>query len=169
MDFVARKFSRAKWEDKRIRADAVTGCLRTHRDTLSVWKTDITEYSIHNVALALASNMERIDTIHIVVIPKKPLLESGILFANTPGNIKVRDEGLVGSHQDIVDIDLEMLSTISRIIHSMVNSNKNCYRIPKKTIIDLLCNAVSDGKLELSALEDRQHKLKSEIQKNLNS
>lgn len=169
MDFVARKFARSKWEGERIKADAVTGCLRTYQDTLSVWSTDNTEYGIHNIALALASNMDRIDTIHIIAIPKRILLDAGVIFENTPGKIPIKDEDLVGRHQDIVRIDLDVLSTISRIIHSIVNSNENCHRISKKTITGLLCEAVRDGRFELGTLEKRQDSLRREVQKSLDN
>lgn len=167
MDFIARKFARSKWESDVIRADAVTGCLRTYRDTLSVWEADDTDISISEVALALASNMDRIDTFHIILISKQELQVNGLNLSSTPGNIPINDETLINRHQDIVSLDLSLLSAISHIFHSKVASDEGCYRISKQKIINLLCEAVCEGKLDLASLPERQEKLKQKIRKTI--
>ena len=74
MEFMARKFSRAKWgpeipfEESEILteavpADAVTACLRTSGNRLSMWQFDVQEkQDLEEAVLALASYRSSLPT-----------------------------------------------------------------------------------------------------------
>jgi hypothetical protein len=78
VEYFARKINRPKWEPKLfmgpddIAADAVTGCLKTTGNTLSLWECSNDLADIHRIALALALGIDtdRIDTIDVVLLPK---------------------------------------------------------------------------------------------------
>ena len=71
--FLVRKITRAKWGSNselsagEISADAVTGDLRTQRNSLSFWRCRAeTNGDVEDVALAIAAARDQVDTIDIV-------------------------------------------------------------------------------------------------------
>ncbi len=174
MNYLVRKIARAKWavptfatNDTIIAADAVTGCLRTSKNTLSFWQSHSEEKEdsdIKDVVLALVSNMERLDTLDIIVIPKSDL--GNFPFEVTKGNIPVID--LQDRHLDMVKLTLEGLNHLARYIASKVRAEIRCYRFRKRDLEEVVIKAVKDGRLNLEDLSDRQKTLKDEILKKMN-
>lgn len=165
MDFIARKISRPKWERFPIRADAITGCLRTRGDTLSFWKCN--ENDVSEVVLALASNMDCLATFDIVLLLESELRKDGFFLQETPGQIPIKDSRLMERHVDVMDLELDSLGLLSRVIHTQVTTEAKCFRFNKTKVRDILCQAVIDGRLYLSDLEERQSSLKDAIHRNL--
>lgn len=157
MEYLARKIARAKWmrksdmEEAEIRADAITGCLRTSNDTLSTWECDITDESLADVVLALAAAGSTIDKMDIIVLRKDTLAELGIRLDATLGRTAARH--LEALHVDLTGIELERLSKLARTIADQARGNINCYRFPRPRVISLLRSALSDGKLDLTILD----------------
>lgn len=168
MEYVARKISRAKWELKSymesddIGADAVTGCLRTSNNTLSVWQCSLEETDVAEVVLALATPMERIDKIDVVLIHKNDLDEDGCILEATLGNTLVDD--LRARHMDIININLTKLCSLARRIATKVRQNSNCYLFTKSKVQDIIVKAVKNNRLDVDSLNE---KVRIEIQKKL--
>jgi len=175
MNYLVRKIARAKWavpmfatNDTIIAADAVTGCLRTSKNTLSFWQSHSEEKEdsdIKDVVLALVSNMERLDTLDIIVIPKSDL--DDFPFEATKGNTPVI--ALQDRHLDMVKLTLEKLNQLARYIASKVRAEIRCYRFRKKELEAIVIQAVREGRLKLENLSDRQTTLKDEVLKKMNA
>ena len=83
---LARKISLSKWRTKpylavdAIRADAITGCLRTRDDRLSVWRCKNDPKDVDEVFLALAtgSKSSKFETMDIVVLSENELDRAGL-------------------------------------------------------------------------------------------
>lgn len=137
--YLIRKISRAKWESnssllpEEIGADAITGCLRTFNNSLSVWQCGQVqrEEDIKEAILALAASMERIDKIDVVIIDKSALEEKGIALEPTPGNTPVED--LRDKHLDIIRLDTSRLCLIAQYIAEKIR--RNTKKIRSKIII----------------------------------
>ena len=111
--------------------------------------------------------MERVDTIHIILLSRDELLSQGFDFIPTPGNIKIDDEQLIARHQDIHDLDLDLLAKLSRLIHAQSSRDENCHCLTKSKIKKLLCTAIEEKRLNLLKLEPRQKSLRDEVEKAL--
>ena len=68
MPLLVRKINKAKWQQIDLTisndasGDAITNCLKTKSNTLSVWMID-SENQIDDAFLALLANQDRIETI----------------------------------------------------------------------------------------------------------
>lgn len=168
MKYVARKISPAKWRSKAdmetedISADAVTGCLRTSRNTLSVWQCTLDEADVAEVILALGSEMERLDTINVVLIEKSSLEEEGLALEATLGKTPVED--LRSRHMDIVNLNMTKLCFLAREIAPKVRNNSDCYRFKATRVRQLIVEAIQNGRLELDSLKE---KVRVEVEKRL--
>ncbi len=87
MSMLARKISRSKWASKpylkpdAIRADAITNCLKTKDDRLSLWRCADDQWDVAEAFLALAtgSKISKVETMDIVVLPENELEEAGLI------------------------------------------------------------------------------------------
>ena len=167
-EYLARKVSRAKWEPCEyitqggIRADAITGCLRTKDDTLSLWQCQNIEDDITEVVLALSTAMERLDTINIVLLDRENLGSNGVSLQETPGNTPVAE--LCSRHIDIVNLDMSRLCIVANHVASKIRNNADCYTFTKTQIRKLLCKAIQEQRLKI---DDLKNKLKTEVQQHL--
>ena len=153
VSMLARKISRSKWASKpylkpdAIRADAVTNCLKTTDDRLSLWRCENDQQDVDQVFLALAtgSRISKIDTMHIVVLPEKELEEAGLTTENKGGDTAVQD--LKSRHVDLVCLDLDKLGTLARMLASRI---RNCQVVArtKKQIQTLVREAVSARRVQ---------------------
>lgn len=79
MGYLVRKFTRSKWGNpvpadySNLNADAVTSCLRTTRNTLSVWRIE-NEKELDQAILAIAGTLERLQTFDIVSLDETEIL-----------------------------------------------------------------------------------------------
>ena len=171
MNFLARKISRAKWEPTPytgtdgIRADAITGsCLRTENDTISFWQCDQDVEDVSEVVLALASSMEKIETMHLILLDRDYLHENGFIIAITPEHANTPVENLRNRHVDLVDLTLVQIVFLAKEIANKVRQNSDFYLFTKRAVQEKLCSAVNSGRLTLDSL---QNKVKLEVQNSL--
>ncbi|WP_448145329.1 hypothetical protein [Pseudomonas silesiensis] len=152
-----RKVSLAKWQSSLavgpdyISADAVTGCLRTTGNTLSVWKTESEEEYAQSV-LALLASLTSMDTIDIVCLGAEELKEKDLVLAETEGD--TRAKGLENLHRDIINLDHGALKSVAEMVKSKVASNKSV-RLRKQEIKAILKKAVADGVVDIDTLPDK--------------
>ena len=162
--FVARKISSSKWEEHpefaegEIRADAVTGDLRTKEDALSFWRCGsggITD--VENVALAIAATANRIEKVDVVWLPTEQLLKDRQTFVDSPGETPVAD--LVDSHVDLSRLDLVRLGRVANRVVEAVGAGRYL-RVPKSRVKSLLMNAVATNRIDPRQLS---HKIRTAL------
>ncbi len=161
MNMLARKISRAKWQQKEylaegeIRADAISGCLRTTDDTLSWWRCSDDEKDIDEVALALAVGpmIERFDKIDVVVLPEAILADAGLARQSTEGGTPVKD--LQHRHVDLVRLDIERLGRVARILDPRIRSDDKVVQFTKARLMALVDTAIHDKRLDANDLSEK--------------
>ena len=157
--FLARKISLAKWmphqgfAEGEIRADAITADLRTSGNALSVWRcgdNQPTETDIRDAALAMASLMERADTIDLAWFDKGELEQAGHNVQQKDGVTNVPD--LRSNHYDIHDLDYTRLGDIASRVAKAV---ENCqyHRFREKQVLELLADAVALHRIDMKCLK----------------
>ncbi|CAD5246143.1 MULTISPECIES: hypothetical protein [unclassified Imperialibacter] len=154
MSLLIRKINRAKWpaEDvdyqSDVSADAITNCLKTTRNTLSVWQID-TEDDLEKAVLAIASNLQHLETIDVVILEEKHLSNYNIKIVATPGKTPL--EELVHSHRDLEELTFMKLGTIKDHIVERIQMDK-FKRFTRTALKQLIEDAINTGKLKLEDL-----------------
>lgn len=159
MTHLARKFSRAKWDRKpylapdEIRADALTRCLRTTDDSLSFWRCESTEADVDEVALALATGMERLEKIDVVLVEERELRGSGLRPEPSEGRTPVGD--LRGRHVDVVHLDAGRLGTIARCVADAVHTKQTTFFFTRGRLKGILRRAIEAGRVRTESLKEK--------------
>ena len=158
MSFLVRKITKAKWvvDDRlgshAISADAVTSCLRTKANALSVWECHGPERpDVLGPVLALAAELERLDSIQVVAISRSSLEASGVALEATPGSTPVAD--LVPTHRDLVRLHLDTLGALARVIAAAVRQETTSYQFSKKQVRDLIIGAIRARRVDIVRLK----------------
>ena len=131
--FLARKIARAKWDAKRniergleegeISADAVTGDLRTQKDTLSFWRCHTgANDDIEDAVLAIAAAGERLDKLDIVWLADNELQADGHTLKDTKGRTPVAD--LTEKHVDICKLDYVRLGKVAQRVAAAIEEQR---------------------------------------------
>jgi hypothetical protein len=150
MPLLVRRINRAKWEqinsetDNDVSADAITNCLKTTNNDLSVWKIEKKE-DLENAILALITgkSQAKLSTLHYVILSEDLILEKGLDLSETEGDTIV--EGLKKTHNDISNLTYKKLGIVKDII---LDSIKDEQFFSKRQLKDLIKSAIEDGKIE---------------------
>ncbi len=156
---LARKINRSKWvykpylEPDAIRADGITGCLRTTNDKLSLWRCEDDPEDLDQVFLALAtgSKSEGFDRIDIVILHEDELQGAGLAEELTEGDTVVED--LKSRHVDLGYFDLDKLGALARIVAARINSHKSKRRT-EAAVKRLVRDAISAGRVRPDELNE---------------
>ena len=151
MPLLVRRISRAKWEQSKIEdkddvfADAITSCLRTFNNDLSVWKVE-NESKLEDAILALitGSKQTKLSTLHFVIIEENIVLEKGLILNDTNGDTVI--PGLIKNHRDISELTYKKLGILKSIILNSIGNNKSAF-YTRKQLKDLIKKALNDGRL----------------------
>lgn len=154
MSFLVRKISRGKWtigeEPASVNADAITQCLKTDNNALSVWKIDSLD-DLGKSIVAMAAANDYLSKIDVVLLTEDQLLESRIAIEEIPGITPYKD--LVSSHRDLSHLNVRDLDAISALIAEQIRSEQvHSFSLGKLKII--LGDAVNSGALELEKLKE---------------
>ena len=167
MAFYIRKISPVKWPQKGvdtavedIRADAITGDIRTTEDTISLWRIDSLE-ELDQAVLALASGGDKAVTYNVLTIPEENLQKYGFTLKETDGNTPV--ESLVQTHRDVVGVNYGSLGRFAQLIMDSINADEFC-TITKKQVKALILKAYKNGEINRDKLKER---MREEIDKEL--
>jgi len=156
MSFYVRKIEKGKWLKKDLpeqegpSADAITNCIRTKNNKLSLWEiNDDDDNDIENAVIAIAAAGDHLDTFDIVRFNEIALSEKGLSTETNPG--KTSYKCMVSNHRDIVNLDYKKLGKVSEIIMDEITNNRDKrFTFPK--IKELLLNAISEGKINQDEL-----------------
>ncbi len=153
-----RKISRSKWNDftthesglTDVGGDAVTGCLKTNKNTLSVWKIhDNTDVEINEAILALITGAQqmKLSKIDFVLIDETELSQYGFSLSHSPGDTAVAD--LVDRHLDITDITYSKLGIIKNIIYNNIQPEN---LRSERDLREILKNALNHRRINIEKL-----------------
>ena len=155
--FLARKIARVKWEPKpdlsagEISADAVTGDLRTHENSLSFWRCHTeTNGDVEEAALAIAAAGNRIDKIDIVWLVDDELRADGQTLRDSDGRTPIPD--LVDRHVDVCKLDYIHLGKIACRVVAAIEANR-WRRLQRAHIKKLLLTAIKEDRVKIDKLE----------------
>jgi hypothetical protein len=149
-----RKINQAKWLQNDIKngadvsADAITNCMKTSRNTLSLWRI-ADEAQIEEAVLAIVAGADHLDAIDVAVMPSQRLTEAGLTVVASPGNTTVKS--LVDTHADIQNLTYSSLGLVANCIVECFNENK-VKRYTKGSLREILRRAIASGKLDRSSV-----------------
>lgn len=154
MAYLVRKIAMGKWcvsdEILPINADAITQCLKTDNNTLSVWRIE-NESDVSKGVLAMASNNDYLSKIDVVIVDESSLSAGSITIANTPGETPCVD--LVGTHRDLAELNVANLAFISESIAAQIRAKK-VHTFTASKVKALLREAIAAGTLNADALSE---------------
>ena len=157
MSLLVRKIAQAKWRKSEkgtideLSADAITGCLRTSQNTLSVWRIQ-DEKKIDEAVLAIASGHKRLETFDVVWLLPEQLGKEGLEIKDSPGLTPIA--AFVNNHSDVVNLTYSGLGKIARCILTCL-SQKRFKRYNRAEVKKLLMDAINSGILEVANIEPR--------------
>lgn len=176
MPKLVRKINKAKWfqvdikTSKDVSADAITLCLKTNQNCLSVWRIE-SETELDEAILAIVSAQDRLEAIDIVVLDESEILKNNIEIENTPGFTPVSD--LINHHRDLKNLTLSKLKNISNLIvdYLLMDEDRDKDKFPlskvrltKRQTLDVLKKGIERGMLKI---EDLRDSVKQEVSKSL--
>jgi len=152
MGYLIRKITRGKWsvEDvgAPISADAITSCLRTSRNTLSVWYAE-REEDIENAKIALLGTLQQVAAVDIVILNTEDIDAQGLVLSKTEGDTVATS--LRTSHRDIIEISINELLKVAEIVKNTIISGKY-ERINVRKFKELLETAVASDLIKAEDL-----------------
>lgn len=155
MSLFIRKINRNKWIQNdtvpdNVPADAITSCMRTQHNTLSVWEVP-DENKIDEAVLAIVSAGHHLETIDIVQMDREHLEENKIDCVQTEGHTPVED--LVNTHIDLSNLAYTELGIIAYHIADKLRQGK-VERYTKGRLKGILNDAIQKKRLETTDLEE---------------
>jgi hypothetical protein len=126
MSVAVRKLTRKKWyiEDNKlpdevdnIPSDAITSCMRTSGNTLSVWLTDSKNWDdIREILAVLFCTSDRPSSTDVILLPFDDLRSiEGIEVVETKGESPATDE-VNDRHRDIAGLDYFAVGKVAKVM-----------------------------------------------------
>ncbi len=149
MALLVRKVDKGKWFQNRITegeepsADAITLCMKTSKNTLSVWRIE-SDADLPEAALAQVAAGAHLETMDFAVIEETAFVDAGLQFQATPGTTRVED--LVECHRDVVQLTYGSLGQMARLIIDCFKAKK-VERFKRQELRDLLVSAIAKDRL----------------------
>jgi len=156
MSLLVRKIDRTNWTLSEIcsvadiPADAITNCLRTGGNKMSVWEIK-DEADIDEAALAIVATRDHLETFDVVVIEPDFIKEKGITLSPTAVSTPVDD--LNDTHLDLCELSYSKLGIIACYVADRVTHEK----VKRYTVVhlkEILNNAISQGRLKPGGLKE---------------
>lgn len=153
MPLLVRRINRAKWEqivdtgiDKDVSADAITNCLKTFNNDLSVWHIE-SDADLEKAILALitGSSQTKLSTLHIVIINEAIALNRGLSLVNTKGDTVVKE--LINTHRDLNNLTYSKLGIVKDLNVDSIKDNRTTF-FTKKQLKELITKALEDGRVD---------------------
>jgi hypothetical protein len=154
MALLVRKIERAKWNRRKSNAiedtpaDAITSCMRTSSDRLSVWQID-TEERLPQAVLAIAAAGSSLDTMDFVVFAAAELEFRGLIVRRTPSGTGVHN--MHDAHYDIVELTYSSLGRVAGLVLDAIGRDA-VKRFRMNELRELLRSAITNGQLDESSL-----------------
>lgn len=123
MAYLIRKITLSKWKtaiknkDAAISADAITSCLRTSQNTLSVWYAE-NDIDVEFAKIALLGTLDKVDAIDIVLLDLDSLIGKSLVIKSTAG--KTRAKKFSDLHRDISDLTVNEIVTVANAVRETI-------------------------------------------------
>lgn len=155
MQLLVRKINRTKWNNVDedvflLSSDAISSCLRTKSNTLSVWRIN-SETEIDEAVLAIISNGDNIETIDVVVLDGEFLVKASVEQEFTEGNTPVID--LRQNHVDLKNLNYFKIGLVAEHIIQRIKFEK-VKRYTKKELKSILKKAIEQERLKMEDLKE---------------
>lgn len=165
MSYYIRKIARSKWQEnqlstnevdainevKNVKADAITNCIKTTGNKLSLWKVDEKRDVIEDI-VPLIVGFERPDTCDIIYISDKVFEEEGIELEQSPEDANTPIEELRQYHYNAIVGNYEGLGKFAKII---LRSLKNHKRFKGKEVKDKLKDMLNNHEIEKEMISEK--------------
>jgi hypothetical protein len=156
MSYLVRKVNKAKWfqidilNDDDVSADALTNCLKTTNNTLSVWHIE-SETDLDSAILAIVANQDHLDTIDIVILEESSLQGYNINIVASPGETPVTS--LINAHRDLSQLTFSKIHDIKNHIVERIRNDK-LKRYTVASLKRILNSAIERGLLKRDDLKE---------------
>lgn len=154
MAFFVRKIEQSKWQQNKIcdgadvSADAITSCMRTTSNSLSIWHIE-DDTQVNDAVLAIISKHQHLDAIDVVLVCKEDISALDLQMISSPGDTPV--EALVNNHFDLVNLNYSSLGKFAKCIVDSFKKNR-VRRFSKATLKEILQTAIDSDRLKLDDL-----------------
>ncbi len=137
MAYYIRKISRSKWQDnplstneekalqeiRSVSADAITNCIKTTGNRLSIWKVEEKNNSIDDI-IPLIIGFERPDTCDVIYIPEELFFEEGISLEQSSEDANTPLEELKQYHYNAIVNNYEGLGKFAKVVLKSLSNHK---------------------------------------------
>ncbi|MFH0924891.1 MAG: hypothetical protein V1872_04550 [bacterium] len=160
MSLLIRKIDKRKWlqtdicNGEDISADAITNCIKTKGNKLSVWESK-TEADIEDSILAIVSSHQHLETIDVVLMNSDYLGKRGVDFIASPGLTPI--EELKDTHIDLANLSYKKLGTVAYHIAERIKDD-SIKRYTKGSLKEILKRAIDQKKLKIDDLDENLKK-----------
>lgn len=157
MSPLVRKIDRTKWlqndivNGAQVSADAITNCMKTRGNNLSVWSVR-SDSAFDEAVLAMSSEFQYLETIDIVALDDSALADAGLQIVATRATTPVTR--LAETHRDITALTYTSLGIVAGFIVERFRAN-GVVRFTKGQLRTLLRQAIEEGSLRAEDLKDR--------------
>lgn len=165
MAYYVRKISRSKWpenplstdeakaleEVRGVKADAITNCIRTTGNKLSLWKVEEKSNSIEDI-VPLIIGFDRPDTCDIIYISDEAFLEEGISLEQSFEDANTPLDDLKKNHYNAIIKDYEGLGKFAKVVLKSLNNHK---RFKGKEIKIKLKDMLNNHEIEKEMISDK--------------
>jgi hypothetical protein len=156
MALLVRKINRNKWpqdgdeEVFEINCDAITNCLKSTKNTLSVWKIE-TENDLDEAVLALAANFQHLESIDVIVLDGEDLVKANVKCEQTKGITPVKD--LENTHFDLCELNYFSVGLVAEHIAKRIKCDK-IKRYNEGALKRILKGAIESNRIKLEDLNE---------------
>jgi len=160
MAILVRKIEFAKWVQRNIlegeqpSADAITRCMRTTGNKLSLWSID-DESELEEAVLAIVAQGDHVDTIDVLSIDHSLFEDKKLPLEVSPGLTPY--SGFAERHLDVTELDYVSLGLMAEVIVESIRRNR-WERFREQHLVRILADAVDRGKVQLSDLKQNVQK-----------
>lgn len=165
MSYYIRKIARSKWQEnqlstnevdainevKNVKADAITNCIKTTGNKLSLWKVDEKRDVIEDI-VPLIVGFERPDTCDIIYISDEVFKEEDIELEQSPEDANTPIEELKQYHYNAIVGNYEGLGKFAKIV---LRSLGNYKRFKGKEVKDKLKDMLNSHEIEKEMISEK--------------
>ena len=165
MSYYIRKIARSKWQEnqlstnevdainevKNVKADAITNCIKTTGNKLSLWKVDEKRDVIEDI-VPLIVGFERPDTCDIIYISDEVLKEEDIELEQSPEDDNTPIEELKQYHYNAIVGNYEGLGKFAKIVLRSLGNHK---RFKGKEVKDKLKDMLNSHEIEKEMISEK--------------
>jgi len=162
MSLLLRKIDLGKWRQKEfidndeISADAITLCLKTSGNTLSVWKIE-SEDHIDEAVLAFISKAPHLEAAFFVLLNEEHLNDNKISIEQRDDETPYKAQ--IKNHVVLTQLSYETLGVIAHYILNEVR-NDRVKSYAEGRLKRMFAKAISSGKIDMADLkQDFQKKI----------